>query len=171
MKELLRCAILSLACSVVLLPDASGPARADETSTTKTARGDGVIELGEHAGTIGDDEEEGRGVLHFEIRRSDDGVTGSLLFAAEHSHGALYPDLVVRVSSIEQADFRQNSVTYTAKGRLHEQEVLVTGSAYDGEGTSRADSFSITCTDESGEVLLEAHGDLFIGDIRVGKAD
>ncbi|MHC4413843.1 MAG: hypothetical protein ACYS0G_01025 [Planctomycetota bacterium] len=114
-------------------------------------------------------EEDGRGLVQFEIRQDAEGTSGSLLFAAEHHHA--YPDIIIRMSEIDSARFRDRSVKFSGKGWLHDDRVYVTASAFDGEGTKRADSFSITCSRYKGEVVFAARGELFTGDIVVGAPE
>ena len=113
---------------------------------------------------IGHDDES-VGLFNFEVATGQE-TTGSLLFAAEGHHG--YPDVIVRVAKIDTATFAERSFTFTAKGLLHDEQVDVTGAAFDNAGTGSPDVFEIKVVSAlDGEVVFEAEGEVFIGDIFV----
>ena len=62
-------------------------------------------------------------------------------------------------------------VRFSATGALHNETVRVRVGAWDGAAAGKPDRFSIRCTNGTGDVVLEAEGHLFRGDIVVGAAD
>jgi hypothetical protein len=126
----------------------------------QTATGKGSMTFGH--------EEEGVGYFEFEISTRSE-TRGKLLFAAEHHDH--YPDIIVRVSKIERARFGQGWVKISARGALHDETVRVSVGAWDGAATNKPDRFSIKCTNGKGEVVLEAEGALFKGDIVIGTPE
>lgn len=150
--------IVLLTCGVPYLFASSTPLFAT-ADVPQSASGEGVISFDKH----------GHGYLLFEVERGENGISGSLLFAGEDHHDGLYPDIIVRLKDIEKVVFGERSVEIKGKGRLHDQTVYITSTAYDGEGTENADQFSITCTDGKGKVVFEAEGDLTSGDVQVGE--
>jgi hypothetical protein len=155
MKTVIPIILLSL--SMAMLSAASPPLVAEGASAA-TGRGNM---------TFGHDEE-GIGFFEFNISAGTE-TTGKLLFAAEHHHH--YPDIIVRVNKIDRARFGPGWVKFSAMGALHDETVRVRGGAWDGEGTNKPDRFSIRCTNGRGEVVLEAEGQLFKGDIVIGAAE
>lgn len=144
--------VLVIACGALLAAESAAPT---------AAAGNGTMTFGEDG--------HGVGLFEFEVARHGSGLDGSLLFAAEDHHD--YPEIIVRMDDIEQAEFTQRSIKFSGKGKLHEAPVTVSVSASDGAGTVQPDRFSIICTDAKGTVVLEAEGELSTGDIRVGEED
>jgi hypothetical protein len=96
-------------------------------------------------------------------------ASGKLLFAAEdHDH---YPDVIVRVPRIRAAAFDGQTVTFRAPGKLHDDAVTVIVSAFDGSASGGLDWFSIRCVGAANQVVFEARGDLFRGDIQIGTPE
>ena len=147
-----------LAGSASFLAASTAPLAAD-SETINTASGNGSISF----------EEEGRGVVHFVTKQTEEGTTGKLLFAADHPHG--FPEIIIRVNKISRASFSGRTVKFSARGMLHGEPVKVKGSAYDGAGTLKADRFVIEAFDESGEEIFHAHGEVLQGDIVVGAVE
>lgn len=121
------------------------------------AAGDGSMKFGEDGGGVG--------YFKFDVK-ADPKPSGSLLFAAEHHH--LYPDEIVRISKITKVTFGRRTAEFSGTGALHDTPVSMTVSIFDGKGSDRPDRFSITCTNDKGEVVLHAEGDVFIGGLVVG---
>ncbi len=155
MKTVIRIVFLGL--STTLLSAASPPLVSEGENS---ATGKGSITFG-HEG-------EGVGFFEFNISAGPE-TTGKLLFAGEHHDH--YPDIIVRVSKIDRARFGQGWVRFSATGALHDDVVRVTGRAWDGAATNRPDRFSIKCTNGKGEVVLDAKGELFRGDIVIGTPE
>ena len=149
-----------LASGVVLLI-VSGALLAAESIPPSSAVGNGSMSFGEDG--------DGVGLIEFKVESHGGRVDGSLLFAAEHHHD--YPDIIVRADDIDRAEFTQQSVKFSGKGKLHETAVTISVSASDGAGKTEPDRFAITCTDSKGDVVFEAEGELSSGDIRVGEED
>ena len=79
------------------------------------------------------------------------------------------PEIVVRVKQIEEVEFSKRLAKFTAKGKLQNDPVKVSVSAYDGDMSDEPDRFTIKCVNGKGEVVFAASGELFIGDISVGE--
>jgi hypothetical protein len=113
---------------------------------------------------------EGEGIGFFDFHVQADGaLTGSVLFAGEHHEH--YPDIIIRLDAVHEAEFKLRSVTFTGKGAYHEQPVIVEVTATDGRDGPRPDHFAIECTDGAGGLVFEAEGYLNTGDILVGEED
>jgi hypothetical protein len=135
-----------------------------ESVMPTTASGEGTMSFGEHG-------HETVGFFLFEVERGPQ-TSGSLVFAAEyHEHGARYPEIVVRVPDIEYAVLGQRSIRFAAMGTQQEEPVFVAVSAFDSEGTTRPDKFTIVCINIEGEVVFEAEGEVVLGDILVGEPE
>ncbi len=154
MKTVIRIVLLGLSTAFL---SAASPPFVSEGASGATGKGNM---------TFGHDEE-GIGFFEFNISAGAE-TTGKLLFAAEHHHH--YPDIIVRVSKIDRARFGPGWVKFSAMGALHDETVRVTGGAWDGAAAGKPDRFSIRCTNGTGEVVLEARGQLFKGDIVIGAA-
>lgn len=138
------------------------------TAASAAARGVGTISFGEHG--------DGRGLLDFEIEISRKATTGRLEFAADSQHGddghgSTFPDVVVRMDTIDSAEIHRRKVSFRGSGFLLNQPVYIEVSAFDGEGTRRSDHFEIRVKDEHGHIEFEAEGDLFIGDLSIGEVN
>jgi hypothetical protein len=155
MKTVIRLVLLGLSAAML---SAASPPLVSEGASAATGKG---------SMTFGHDEE-GVGFFEFNISAGTE-TTGKLLFAAEHHHH--YPDIIVRVSKIDRARFGPGWVKFSATGALHDETVRVRGGAWDGAATGKPDRFSIRCTNGTGEVVLEAEGHLFKGDIVIGAAE
>ena len=155
MRTVIRIVLLGLSAAML---SAASPPLVSEGANSATGKG---------SMTFGHDEE-GIGFFEFNISGGTE-TTGKLLFAAEHHH--LSPDIIVRVSKIDRARFGPGWVKFSATGALHDEPVRVRGRAWDGAATNKPDRFSITCTNARGEVVLEAAGQLFKGDIVIGAAE
>lgn len=150
----------------------SGVLLASGPNTPTEARGEGSIAFAveeDEKQVFADDDESGRGYLLFQVERTPQGIVGSLLFGAEQHHGMLYPEIVVRVSHIKEVSFGQHHVVFSGKGRLQDDPVEVKVIARDGANRNEPDHFSIKCRNPKGEVVFFASGELFAGDIKVGK--
>jgi hypothetical protein len=147
-----------------------GACLAVAAGTTVAAFAAGAVRSAEGRGTIAfghEDDDEGRAYLRFEVTEGD-AASGSLLVAAEHHHG-MYPDVVIRLESIEKVKFEGSAVKIVGDALLHDDPVRVVAVAIDGAGTSEPDTFTIVCRDPSGEIVFEAEGDLYIGDVSVSQ--
>jgi hypothetical protein len=152
MRTVIRGALIVLSAAVL-----SAAAPSPAAGVDRTARGTGSLRFGP----------DGDGVGYFELTISGDPMTtGSLLFAGEH-HDA-FPDIVVRVTKIDRARFGAGWVRFSAHGTLLNDPVRVTGTAWDGAAAGRADRLSLQCVSGSGQVVMEAEGDLIRGDIVIG---
>ena len=150
----------------------SGMLLAGESDPPTKARGEGSITFAveEHEKQVFDDDDKpGRGYLLFQVERKPQGIVGSLLFGAEQHHGMLYPEVIVRVSNIQEVSFGQHHVEFSGKGKLHDDPVEVRVVARDGTHRDEHDHFSIKCRNPKGEVVFHASGELFAGDIKVGE--
>lgn len=156
---------------LALLGGAGLLAAADKRPTK--ASGSGSIRFAVHDpdGSVADDDEEtGRGFLLFEVERTAKGVSGSLHFGAETHHENLYPEIVIRLNEIDEVQFRGRQwVRLSGNGHLQEDPVFISASAFDGEATGEDDRFSIKCTNDKGELVFSASGELFIGNIQIGE--
>ncbi|MHC4970434.1 MAG: hypothetical protein ACYTF4_17720 [Planctomycetota bacterium] len=155
MRTVIRIVLLGLSAAIL---SAASPVLVSEGTSAATGKG---------SMTFGHDEE-GVGFFEFNVSAGAE-TTGKLLFAAEHHHH--YPDIIVRVRKIDRARFGPGWVKFSATGALHDETVRVRGGAWDGAATGKPDRFSIRCTNGTGEVVLEAEGHLFRGDIVVGAAE
>jgi hypothetical protein len=155
MKTVIRIVLLGLSTTLLA---ATSPPQVSEGASSATGKG---------SMTFGH-EQEGVGFFEFNISAGTE-TSGTLLFAAEHHDH--YPDIIVRVSKIDRARFGQGWVKFSANGMLHDDPVRVRGGAWDGAATDKPDRFKITCTNGKGEVVLDASGELFKGDIVVGAAE
>lgn len=127
------------------------------SANDNAARGRGSIRFGE--------DEHGVGSFGFDVTPGE--ANGSMLFAAEAHH--FYPDIVVRMNDIEDANISGHTIRFSGEGVLHDEPVFINVSAFDGEGTQAPDRFSIQCTNVAGELVLKARGELFVGDVVVGE--
>lgn len=152
---------LSAGTALLFLAAVSWAARPDAGAGATSAIGEGTMSFGR-------DDDDGVAYLRFSIADGPT-VTGSLLFAGEHHHH-MFPDVVVELGNIQQARFDAHSVEFSGPGKLHDDQVTVTVIAYDEEVNERADRFVIKCADSDGEIVFEADGELFRGDIQVGSA-
>ncbi|MHC5024791.1 MAG: hypothetical protein ACYTGG_12955 [Planctomycetota bacterium] len=161
---------LSVLAAGLLLasPGSASTARADAPAM---ASGSGPATFQEiHHDERDDDGGEGIGFLIFDVSKSSDGISGSLLFAGEHHHG-LYPDIVVRLSNIRRATFGTNEVTFSGTGTYHTTEATIVATARDGDPSGELDVFTVRVRDRSGHVLFDAKGRLTGGDIQIGPVD
>jgi hypothetical protein len=154
MKRLVNILLIGLTATLVA---AAGPSPA--ASSDRSASGRGSFYFGH--------ENEGAGYFNFQVARGAE-TAGKLLFAGEHHDH--FPDIVVRVDEIVHANFSPRWVKFTANGFLHDEPVEVRVKAFDGVGTSRPDTFEIRCKNEAGEVILEATGEVFNGDVLIGDS-
>lgn len=157
MKRLVAGLIL-VACTVPLLAPSNAPSVSLADLPT-AASGQGSMSFGKDG--------HGVGFFLFQVA-SGDPVTGSLVFAAEDHHR--YPDIIVRMEAIDKVGFRARAVSFSGQGRLHDEDVHVSATGYDGEGTKKPDTFTIRCTNNAGEIVFEASGEVFIGNVTVGSA-
>ena len=149
----------------------AGLLAAAENMPTK-ANGSGSISFAVHEshGSVADDDEEsGRGFLLFEVERTAKGVSGSLHFGAETHHENLYPEIVIRLNKIDDVQFRGQWVRLSGNGHLQNDPVFISASAFDGAATGEDDRFGIKCTNDKGELVFSASGELFIGDVQIGE--
>ena len=105
----------------------------------------------------------------FEVERTIKGVSGSLTFGAETHHEGLYPEIVIRLNKIDQAEFRQQWVQLSGSGHLQDDPVFINASAFDGQTTGENDRFGIKRTNDKGELVFSANGELFIGNVEIGE--
>ncbi len=144
---------------------------AAETMPTKAA-GEGSIRFAVHDphGSVADDDEEtGRGFLLFEVERTAKRVSGSLHFGAETHHENLYPEIVIRLNEIDEVHFGQQWVRLSGHGHQQDEPVFISATAYDGAETGEDDRFAIKCTNDKGELVFSANGELFIGNVEIGE--
>ena len=162
---------LTLFIGCLALLGGAGLLAAAENMPTK-ANGNGSIRFAVHDphGSLADDDEEsGRGFLLFEVERTAKGVSGSLHFGAETPHEGLYPEIVIRLNKIDEVQFRGQWVRLSGNGHLHNDPVFISASAFDGAATGEDDRFGIKCTNDKGELVFSASGELFIGDVQIGE--
>ncbi len=160
---------LILGCSALL--GGAGLLAAAENLPTK-ANGSGSISFAVHEshGSVADGEEQsGRGFLLFEVERTIKGVSGSLTFGAETHREGLYPEIVIRLNKIDEVEFRGQWVRLSGNGHLQDEPVFVSATAFDGAATGEDDRFGIKCTNDKGELVFSASGELFIGDVQIGE--
>jgi hypothetical protein len=132
------------------------------------AAGRGKVLLGHHTEDHGDD-----GVLVFELSLRDDenGVTGSLLAAAEGvDHGNDFPDMIIRIPSIEWASFSGRTAHFGGNGFVIFDEAIVFGWVKDNEGTLHRDEFFVVALSPFGEMIWAGGGELSSGFAYVGPA-
>lgn len=149
----------------------AGLLAAAENLPTK-ASGSGSIRFAvdePHGSVFDDDEEPGRGHLLFEVERTAKGLRGSLTFGAEDHHSNLYPDIVVRLNEIDELEFRGQWVRFSGHGHQQNDPVFVSVSAFDGAATAEHDRFGIKCTNDKGELVFSASGELFTGNVQIGE--
>lgn len=156
MKRIMAGVVLVASSAAVIA--ALGAATPLLGGSQSSATGKGSMSFGEHGDSVG--------LIEFDVRRGRP-PTGSLLFAAEDHHR--YPDIIVRMDKISRATFGKHRVKFSGQGKLHDDPVTVSVSAFDGEGTAKPDRFSIKCTNGDGKVVFEARGELFSGDVSVGE--
>ena len=138
------------------------PGESTMAAADRTASGLGTFKFGD----------EGAGAAMFEFNVSGTGnAKGSLLFAAEEPHA--YPNVIIRVTEIVSVRFSGRTAMITARGHLHDDPVTVLVTAFDGNGTSRPDRFTIKTVgaDGDGDGHFQAAGEVVSGNIRVGAAD
>jgi hypothetical protein len=124
-------------------------------SSDGSAVGSGAIHFGK----------KGEGVGYFDFAfQAGPKPTGTFVFAGEDHHR--YPHVIIRLDAIETLDISGRTVTLKAKANIHDEPVILHVSATDADG-SKADTFGLRAL-ESGKVVFEAEGELFIGDIQVG---
>lgn len=144
---------------------------AAENMPTK-ASGSGSISFpvhGPHDSVADDEENTGRGFLLFEVERTAKGVSGSLQFGAETHHDGLYPEIVIRLNTIDDVHFNGQWVRFSGNGHLQNDPVLVNATAFDGSSTSEDDRFGIKCTNDKGELVFSASGKLLLGNVQIGE--
>lgn len=133
------------------------------------ARGAGKVLLGHHTEDHGDD-----GIMMFELnlRNDENGVTGSLLVAAEGAHRENdFPDIIVRIPNIEYASFDGRTAYFGGPGFVTFDEAIVFGWTRDNAGTPAKDEFAVVALSPFGEMIWAAHGGLSSGNVYVGPAD
>ena len=155
-------AVAFLAAAFPLLMASAGLPGAAAADLEFTAAGHGSMAFG-HEG-------DGRGYFKFDLKQVDGQISGSLLFAAEDHHEMMFPDVIVRLANIEKTSFGRHRVKFSGQGALHNDPVSVTVTAYDNAMSRKADRFAIKCVDGKGEVVFEADGEVFLGDLQVGPA-
>lgn len=162
---------MTLISGCLALLGGAGLHAAVENMPTK-ASGNGSIRFAVHDphGSVADDDEEpGRGFLLFEVERTAKGLSGTLTFGAETHHEGLFPEIVIRLKKIDRVQFRQQWVQLSGNGHLHDDPVFIIASAFDGQATGEDDRFGIKCTNEKGELVFSAKGELFIGNVEIGE--
>ena len=159
---------LTLFIGCLALLGGAGLLAAAENMPAK-ASGNGSIRFVVHEahGSVADDP--GRGFLLFEVERTAKGVSGALHFGAETHHDALYPEIVIRLDKIDEIQFRGHGVWFSGNGHLQNDPVLISVSAFDGQATGEDDRFGIKCTNDKGELVFSASGELFAGNIQIGE--
>lgn len=163
MKRRVRVTVVLMSAAPLLAAAGWSPAAAGPAAS---ASGLGSISFG----LDGD----GRGVFDFRVEVGPGPeITGKVTFAAEHHHEALFPDIVVRLGpgQIDRASIEAGVVKITGDGALHEEPVRVIVKAIDSGSATKPDRFSIKCKNSQGLLVLDAEGDVTIGDILVGEAD
>jgi hypothetical protein len=124
------------------------------------ASGSGSVLFGHDPG------EEGVGYFFFHVE-SGENPSGTFLFAGEiHEHGD-YPHVVLRTPEVSYVRINDNQVRFAGIGQSHFDDVFITVLATDG-GQNGKDHIEVKVISMDGEVLLEGHGHLFMGDILVG---
>lgn len=137
--------------------------------TPMMANGIGKILLGRHTEDDGDN-----GVLIFELalRNDENGISGSLLAAAEGvDHGNDFPDVIVRIPSIEWASFDGRTAYFGGQGFVIFEEAIVFAWVRDNAGTPRKDEFFVFALSPFGEMIWAGGGELSSGYVYVGPAD
>ena len=161
---------LSVLASTLLLAT-SGSASIARANAPATASGVGPARFQEiHHDERDDGGEEGIGFLTFNVTKTLDGISGSLLFAGEHHHGR-YPDIVVRLTTIRRATFGQREVTLSGSGTWHTEPATIVATAWDGDPSGEEDVFTVRVRDRAGEIIFDAKGHLTGGDIIIGPVD
>lgn len=149
------CGMAVIASSVLL----SGAAAMQEVSYEAT--GSGSVSFGHKPG-----EKEGVGYFFFRVENGEN-ASGTFLFAGEiHPHGD-YPEVVLRTPEVRYVRINENQVRFAGLGQFHFEDVFITVLATDG-GAEGHDSLDIKAINMDGEVIVEGHGDLFMGNILVG---
>lgn len=145
---------MALGAAVLSLQAAPTP---QPESSVGVASGKGTIRFGQ--------DESGVGLFDFEVVSKSE-IKGRVLFAGEnHDH---YPDVIVRMEAPENATFTGRSAKFTGTGMFLDEQVHVMMMVWDGSGTGDPDWLHVHVTNEAGEVLVHAQGDVFVGDIVVG---
>jgi hypothetical protein len=113
-----------------------------------------------------DPKEQGVGYFFFRVETGEN-AGGTFLFAGEvHEHGD-YPHVVLRMPEVHYVRINENQVRFAGIGQYHFEDVFMTVLATDG-GSHGHDALDIKAINMDGEVVVEGHGDLFMGDILVG---
>ncbi len=109
--------------------------------------------------------EKGENAGYFDFSVAHGSTIGTFLYAAEdHDH---YPEVVVRLDTIDRVQVTGRSFTIRAKGTLQEDPVMIHASGTDGLEAGEPDTFTIKCY-AGRKIVYEAEGEVFLGDIEVG---
>ena len=157
MNRIIAWAVLVVS-SVTLLATVDAAALRSGSNQANSASGNGSMSFGEHGDSVG--------LIEFDVGAGHS-PSGSLLFAAEDHHR--YPDIIVRLDKIDRATFAHHKVKFWGDGMLHDEPVSIKVTAFDGEDADEPDTFSIKCKNGEGNVIFEADGELFSGDISIGE--
>lgn len=153
----------SLAIGIILCCSFAVSSAKAAAMAVASAGGEGSMSFG-HEG-------EGRAWLKFTVQDGDQ-ISGSLLFAAEDHHSEqmsmMFPDVIVRLSNIQEVTFKDKLVKFSGSGTLHDDPINVSVIAYDNSGSKKPDRFVIKCRDNNGKITFKADGELFRGNIQVG---
>lgn len=133
------------------------------------AVGRGKVLLGHHNEDHGDD-----GVMIFELSMRDDenGVSGSLLAAAEGvDSGQDFPDIIIRIPAIEWASFDGRTAYFGGRGFVIFEDAIVFGWVKDNDATLHKDEFFVAALSPFGEMIWVGGGELASGFTYVGPAN
>lgn len=126
----------------------------------RKAAGDGTMFFAVHDG-----KPTNAGYFTFNVTRGSS-TGGTITFAAE-AHEE-YPEIIIVVPRIEYATFSAQTVHFAGNGRIQFVPAFVTVTAFDGAG-ERPDRLAIVATNDQGEILFHAAGEVGIGDLYIGE--
>ncbi len=163
---------LSLASATLLVGVSAWPSAESAAIPAKRAFGAGTIEIERDHDRMSLRDDAAIGMFDFEVVKRGRDITGRLEFAAEdHGEGLCassnYPHIVFTLEAIDSAEFTRRRVEFAGTGFLHQhQPVKFAIEAVDSATEGGADTFTITFSDETGEVY-NATGECFIGSLTV----
>lgn len=119
-----------------------------------------ILARGGHSGV-----EHGIGSLQIDIHKGRQSY-GTMQYAAE-DHSARYPETIVRMTTLTDVQFKGWRAEFSGTGTFNDDAVRIKAEVQDGNQVGRPDSFSLVCTDSSGNIVFTESADLSSGDIAI----
>lgn len=119
-----------------------------------------IIARGGHSGI-----EHGIGSLLIDVHKGRQ-TYGTMQYAAE-DHSARYPETIVKMTTLTDVKFKGWRAEFMGTGTYNDDAVRIKVDVQDGNSVGLSDSFALTCTDRTGNILFSESADLSSGDIAI----